>query len=174
MRRINSKQIERKLIGYQIDFGEVLPEGLWSFDVFRTKQDAIDYMDETGNRGIVVEIYEGDVEEPTFIGKKPRTFKSEESVVVCTDYGNYEAEVVYDTYVDYEEDIVAVHVFRNEEDDDSSETSTESVEARNVYEYAFGKVCPRCGGSLCVEHNDNIDYPYFCPTCDENFYEIEL
>lgn len=37
------------------------------------------------------------------------------------------------------------------------------------------KVCKHCGGSLCHEHYNNTrdHYPYFCPECDENFFEFE-
>lgn len=33
--------------------------------------------------------------------------------------------------------------------------------------------CPRCGSKL-EEETEIIDYKYFCPECDENFYEFEL
>lgn len=37
------------------------------------------------------------------------------------------------------------------------------------------KVCKHCGGPLYHEHYDNTrdHYPYFCPECDENFFEVE-
>lgn len=35
-----------------------------------------------------------------------------------------------------------------------------------------GKVCARCGGPLFKEFEIK-DYPYFCPLCDENMFEIE-
>jgi len=34
-----------------------------------------------------------------------------------------------------------------------------------------GKFCPKCLGKLEVEKE--IDYPYVCLECDENFYEFE-
>ena len=36
-----------------------------------------------------------------------------------------------------------------------------------------GKECPKCGGIICQEKAEGVDYPYFCPNCDENFYEFE-
>lgn len=67
----------RKLIGYQIDFGEdKWPEGLFSFQVFRTKEAAMEFLEERSIDGCrLVEIYEGDVENPSFIGMKPIAFK---------------------------------------------------------------------------------------------------
>jgi hypothetical protein len=37
------------------------------------------------------------------------------------------------------------------------------------------KVCKYCGGPLYHEHYNNTQdhYPYFCPECDENFFEFE-
>lgn len=32
--------------------------------------------------------------------------------------------------------------------------------------------CPKCGRELAVE--TELDYPWQCLTCDENFYNIEL
>ena len=49
-----------------------------------------------------------------------------------------------------------------------------AVEAYRIYKKAEGKVCPRCNNPLYVEHHREIDYPYFCPECQENFYNIEV
>ena len=36
------------------------------------------------------------------------------------------------------------------------------------------KYCPKCDGKLEVEKGFiEIDYPYVCKGCDENFYEFE-
>lgn len=106
--------------------------------------------------------------------RKFRTFKQGERVAVCTNRGNYHAVVVHDANVEHEKDLIEVHVFRNEEDDDSSGISTGSIEASDVYQYANEKVCPRCGNPLFIEHHEETDYPYFCPWCDENFFNIEV
>lgn len=160
-----------KPIGYQIDFGEdKWPEGLFSFQVFRTEQDAKDYMNETGNKGDIVPIFDGDIEEPTFIGKKPRIFKQGERVFNC-EYSEGDkdlhdwARVCRYTEVEYEDDIVLIQM----ENGGDNET-----DANSLYQIAEGKSCPRCGGPLCIEHHDEIDYPYYCPCCDENFYGIEV
>ena len=34
------------------------------------------------------------------------------------------------------------------------------------------RVCLRCGSEVRKE-KENIDYPYYCPNCDENMYEFE-
>lgn len=34
--------------------------------------------------------------------------------------------------------------------------------------------CPKCDEIVIEETCKDIDYPYVCLSCDENFYEIEL
>ena len=34
--------------------------------------------------------------------------------------------------------------------------------------------CPKCNEIVIKETNKDIDYPYVCLDCDENFYTIEL
>lgn len=34
--------------------------------------------------------------------------------------------------------------------------------------------CPKCNMELHPENGIDIDYPYFCESCDENFYTIEV
>ena len=106
--------------------------------------------------------------------KKTRIFEQGQMVAVCTKRGNFQAVVANHKIVENDDDLVCVHVFYNEEDDDSSGIETSAIKACNIYKYAFEKTCPKCGNPLCFEHNGDIDYPYFCPTCDENFYETEL
>lgn len=33
-------------------------------------------------------------------------------------------------------------------------------------------ICNRCGHKVEVERE--LDYPYYCPTCDENKYSFEV
>lgn len=40
--------------------------------------------------------------------------------------------------------------------------------------YATDKICPRCWSTIFVEINPDIDYPYVCLDCDENFYSFEV
>ena len=35
------------------------------------------------------------------------------------------------------------------------------------------KYCPKCDSKLEAEKEKEIDYPYVCKSCDENFYEFE-
>ena len=35
------------------------------------------------------------------------------------------------------------------------------------------RYCPKCDGKLEAEKEKEIDYPYVCKACDENFYEFE-
>tara|TARA_R110000803_G_scaffold99639_1_gene167780 strand:+ start:222 stop:380 length:159 start_codon:yes stop_codon:yes gene_type:complete len=34
--------------------------------------------------------------------------------------------------------------------------------------------CPKCNSKLYNETEKDIDYPYVCLDCDENFYNIEV
>lgn len=42
------------------------------------------------------------------------------------------------------------------------------------YKIADGKFCPHCGKPLYFETDPELDYPYVCLDCDENFYEVEV
>ena len=161
---------QRELIGYQIMNDDCeYPEDLFSFMVFKKEDDAYAYIQAKGLQGFnVIEQYEGDVEDPTFIGI--RIFKEGERVFNCeskphdSDLRDW-ATVCQDVVEIYADQVVLVKM------DDGSENETESG---NLYQIAEGKFCPRCGNPLCIEHNDEIDYPFFCPECDENFYGIEV
>ena len=50
-----------------------------------------------------------------------------------------------------------------------------SVKTSEIY-CKSDKLCPLCGGPLYHEKYDNTKdhYPYFCPECDEDFFEIEV
>jgi len=36
------------------------------------------------------------------------------------------------------------------------------------------KYCNRCKTEVEKEVEPSIDYPYYCPECDENMYEFEV
>lgn len=40
-------------------------------------------------------------------------------------------------------------------------------------EYPQG-YCGKCGDYVYKETHKDIDYPYICPTCDENMFEFEI
>jgi hypothetical protein len=73
----------KKVIGYQIvNAEENIPNGLYSFQVFKTAEDAFRYLREHAlNKGVppeqcwfVKEYYEGDIEEPTYIGSEKKRY----------------------------------------------------------------------------------------------------
>lgn len=172
---LSAKKEERELIGYQIDFGEdEWPEGLWSSQVFRTKKDVEDYifLEELDEKYYdrIVEIYRGDVEEPSFIGTRAREFGKNEEVMV--DDGLHYYAAIVETDVTVEDDDETMPVFPV--GPDGKCMSPVDVESGCVYKKAPGMVCPKCGNPLYIEHNDEIDYPFFCPECEENFYGIEV
>lgn len=165
-----SSQSNRDLIGYQIHFDDAdWPADLWSFQVFRTKEDAEDYIfinninDKYYDR--IVEIYRGDIEEPTLIGTTIRKFNANEEVLYC---GNDENVVAYiEAEITIEnDDKIAIFPINSDEHI--------LVDSDRVYQKAEGKYCPRCGKQLYIEHLMCESYPYYCSDCDENFYEIEV
>ena len=172
----------RELIGYQIvDCNGDYPDDFDDHDVFRTERDAQDWLDEEIGHPNIYHIKERFAEDEDdmkryyhFYGKKPRIFKKGERVFVEPGHEGYPAIVVHNTSVIYEDELVEVHALLDAEDDDSSGIETRRVAATLIYQFADGKVCPRCGNPLYVEHHDEIDYPYYCTACQENFYNIEV
>ena len=164
---LSAMKESRKVLGYQIhdDNGE-FPDGLFSFMVFKTRADAESYMLVEDLTGFDIhEYYEGDIEDPTFIGM--RIFKKGERVFNCDmdlDFRDW-ATICKDTVSIYADQLVLLKM------EDGGENETDS---HSIYQIAEGKVCPRCGGPLCIEHDEDIDYPYYCPECDENFYDCEV
>jgi len=43
---------------------------------------------------------------------------------------------------------------------------------KNIFGKAVG-TC-RCGGEVYKSKDKDMDYPYYCPDCDENMYSIEV
>lgn len=39
--------------------------------------------------------------------------------------------------------------------------------------YKYVRVCCRCGTPVRKERHKGMDYPYYCPCCDENMYTVE-
>ena len=106
--------------------------------------------------------------------KRLRSFKVSERVYVENDKYGFKAIVAKSVNEAQEGDLVLVHALKNTECDDSSGIETCKEIASNVYQIADNKSCPRCNGTLYREHHDEIDYPYYCPDCQENFYDIEI
>ena len=106
----------------------------------------------------------------------PREFKKNERVCYEDEHGTpYKAMVTHDQRSEYEEDEIELFIFLDEEDDDSQGIDTRKVKAREIYQLSQdGKTCPKCGESLYDEHLEHVDYPYYCPWCQENFYGIEV
>lgn len=103
---------------------------------------------------------------------EPRTFEKNEEVVVCMDGDQcFPAIVEIEQTAESMEDLVGVYPIG---EDGKCSLPRMSVESWRIYRKAEGKVCPKCGGPLYNEHNEDIDYPFFCPECQENFYNIEV
>ena len=153
---------ERKILGYQIAFedGEY-PEGLFSFQVFRTEEDAKDYLAGCLQEGEVVKVYDGDIEEPAFFPAMIRKFRYNEKVIVNDGVSDpYEAIVSVDTTVDCGDELVGVHPLVDGYADEGR-----GVPARNVYQFVQGKVCSECGKPVCADHEYSPDGSCWCPSC---------
>ena len=63
-----------------------------------------------------------------------------------------------------------------------SKFSAEEIAEEKIFNKSFEikdedkleKYCPKCGRKLEIEQEKEIDYPYICKGCDENFYEFEV
>ena len=49
---------------------------------------------------------------------------------------------------------------------------SEELQETNDKIYGLVRRCGRCGG--VVRREKNLDYPYYCPNCDENLYNFEV
>lgn len=173
----NPESYNRTWVGYQVktkDDEFVAP--YTDEDVFRAIEDAEEFIRslknsiflsavEKENLIVVSRWLENDDEEKrnfTFHGYKKRSFEKDEKV--WDDVNNQWTTVRMKTFVSLEDEQVSLwnghegHV----------------AKADSLYQLADGKVCPRCGNPLCTEHRDHIDYPFYCPDCQENFYNIEV
>ena len=162
------------LIGYQlVDEDNAFPSMMTCWDVFRSKDDAEEYKEEMLEPGEwrIVEEWSTphtDLSNYRFHGKQERTFSKGEKVWVSEEYLNRYVKIVKDQVAENPEDKILVT-----ELDDSEEITQNWVKAEDIYELAENIRCPKCGQPLYIEHHSEIDYPYFCPECDENFYSIE-
>ena len=160
----------RKILGYQIFQGaNEMPGGLFSFMVFRTEEDAHTYIDFYHLQDCrIVTFYDGDIEGPIFI--ELRVFKKGERVFNQDGSPNGSdlqgwATMCADVLEIYNDQVVLLRL------DSGSEIETESS---CVYKLAEGKRCPKCGGLLCLEHDEDFGAPYYCPGCGKLIWEDDL
>lgn len=172
-----SDTFKRTWVGYQVktkDDEFITP--YTDKDVFRNLDDAENFIRSRRNSiflshvdkddmVVVSRWLENDDEEKrnfVFHGKKNRSFEKNE--MVWDEEKNQWATVRTDAIVSRESDLIPIW----------GDKGGYTAKAEDIYQVEDGKVCPRCGNPLCIEHHDHIDYPYYCPDCTENFYEIEL
>lgn len=73
-------------------------------------------------------------------------------------------KVLEDIVVENDDDIVLIKV------NHSGETQ---AFAEDIYKISKNRVCADCGCVVCVEHHEDIDYPYYCPDAEENKLGVE-
>jgi len=173
-----NNEFNRTWVGYQVKTknDEFLPP-YTDKDVFRTIDDAQNIIrsqkksiiispEEDENLVIESRWLENEDEEKRnflFHGEKKRDFDWNEKV--WDDNNSEWVNVHKSSFVCKENDIVALR---------DSKKDYYTAPADSLYQLAGDKTCPRCGGPLCREHHDHIDYPFYCPCCQENFYNIEI
>ena len=135
----------------------------------RALERSVEYVDHEGLREYVESILERVKEAISRFN--PREFNKNEEVMVY-DGSRYYAAII-EAELEMEEDDDTMPVFPIGEDGKCSLPPV-YVKAGDVYQKAPGKTCPKCGKPLYIEHNEDIDYPYFCPDCDEIFYAFEV
>lgn len=72
--------------------------------------------------------------------------------------------VLEDKEVEEDDEIVYIQVNCSGENQETAD---------RIYKLAPNRICSRCGCILCIEHDEDIDYPYYCPDHDENLYGFE-
>ena len=72
--------------------------------------------------------------------------------------------VLEDKEVEEDDEIVYIQVNGSGENQETAD---------RIYKLAPNRICSRCGCVLCIEHDEDIDYPYYCPDHDENLYGFE-
>ena len=105
---------------------------------------------------------------------QPRHFLEAENVWVETGsnimaYGI----VVKETMAQSEDEKVEVIIRISDDEDDDVDFDSRFFKAGDIYQMS-SQDCPRCGNTLYIEHHKDIDYPYYCPHCQENFYQMEI
>ena len=170
-------EYKRTWVGYQVktkDDEFITP--YTDKDVFRNLDDAENFIRSRSNSIFLSHVDEDDMvvvsrwlenddeEKRNFVfhGKKNRSFEKNE--MVWDEEKNQWATVRTDAIVSRESDLIPVW----------GDKGGYTAKAEDIYQVEDGKVCPRCGNPLCIEHHDHIDYPYYCPDCQENFYNVEL
>ena len=135
-------------------------------DVIRSQRNSIDIdPEEKESLGIVFRWLESEDEKKsdfTVHGSKKRVFEKNEKV---WDDGNSQWVLVrMKSFVCHEDDPVPVQI----------DNKGYAAKADDLYQLADGKYCPCCGNPLCIEHQTQYGYPYYCPECLENFYTVEV
>ena len=72
--------------------------------------------------------------------------------------------VLEDTITEDDSDIVYIQVNGSGENEETAD---------RIYKLAENRICCRCGRVVCIEHDEELDYPYYCPDHDENLFEFE-
>lgn len=72
--------------------------------------------------------------------------------------------VLEDKIVEEDDEIVYIQVNSSGENQETAD---------RIYKLAPNRICCRCGCVVCVEHVEEVDYPYYCPHHDENLFEFE-
>lgn len=72
--------------------------------------------------------------------------------------------VLEDKVVEYDDEIVYIQVNSSGENQETAD---------RIYKLAPNRICCRCGCVVCIEHDEDLDYPYYCPDHDENLIEFE-
>lgn len=97
-----------------------------------------------------------------------REFKEGE-IIFSFDYWNAGlngfGKVIKDTIVESGDDIVLTEVKLSGENES---------DANKVFKIANNLLCRKCSCVVLHEHEEDVDYPYYCPSCDENLYSCEV
>ena len=171
---VAGKDFTSSVIGWQVvDQDRNYPSELGCWDVFRTKEDADAYIQDQLDPDEWQAVEEWSTSHDSvsmyhFIERTERTFNQREMVWLADGQDDRTVAVSRTTSVRWSNEKVKVHEVNTGE-----EWIDNWVVAGELYQLAGDKRCPKCGNPLYAEHHPELDYPYYCPECDENFYDIE-
>ena len=154
------------IIGYQIcDEDENYPSEFGYWDVFRTKEDAVAYIEESldPEEYHVIEEWATPYSKSSmyrFHEMNERTFKKDEKVWITEELHNRYAIICETVTVRWYNDAVKVKELNK-----GDNGSVNWVKSIHILQVDKEKKCPQCGSPLYTQPNTESDHTSYCPEC---------
>lgn len=172
----------------------VLPYELFSFQAFRSEDDAIRFMESYGYRQtqfVVEEYHDEDIEGVTILDAEGGILETNKDDMAMPEHRVKIGEKVFDYCKEYVCEVVKFldngmvlvnkgkfsEHNRNQFDLDEAKDEDEwEVEEGYLYQFADGMIDVREGMPVCIEHMPDTknNYPYYSPYLQENLFSFEV